>query len=330
MGIGVGGAGVTYDLNSLLCITGCSNVTASGALAFSNAQPYSTLTPYQLVAFAVGMNGAGQVDSSESNRIQGGFVSPYRTQTVNGFPVRIDGDLPVVYTNNSPCTVNCGPFINDIPVVYALPGATGVASIGTATLLESGYDLSTGIRWGRYGGGTIGVNDRITGASLGTLDASAQNVHFIMTGTQSGPTVLPLSGTAVSYAFVGGTTPTDSKGNVGTPLTSANASFTANFSTQKVDAALSNLVVGGNTWGASATGMPIISNVAQAEKILGGGGNLTVTSSLGTNTAGSLAAAFTGATGNGVGMLYSLNHGGNSATNPAAVTVSGVAVFKRP
>jgi len=332
MGIGVGGAGVTYDLNSVLsCAIGpCPNVTASGALAFSNAQPYSTLTAYQLVAFATGMNAAGQIDSSENNRIQGGFVSPYRTQTVNGFPVKIDGELPVTVTNADPsCTINCGPSVNNIAAVYTAAGAVGPASIGTAKLLESGYDLTTGIRWGRYGGGTIGVNDRISGASLGTIDVSSQNVHFIMTGVQSGPTVLPISGT-FDYTFAGGTTPTDSKGNVGTPLTSANASLTANFTNQTVNAALSNLVVGGNTWGASATGIPITGNFFGADKKLGGGGNLTVTSTLGTNTAGSLAGVFTGATGNGVGMLYSLNHGGNIATNLSAVTVSGVAVFRRP
>lgn len=336
MGIGLGGAGVTYDLNSFLpCSPSpCTNtyVTASGALAFglsSAQQPYSTLTPYQLVAFATGMNPAGQVDSSENNRIQGGFVSPYRTQTVNGFPVALDGELPIAVNYPAPpCTTNCGPNITNIPVVYAVSGASGPASIGTATLLESGYDLSTGIRWGRYGNGTIGVNDRISGTSLGTLDLTQQNTHFIMTGTQSGPTVLPITGT-FNYAFVGGTSPTDSNGNVGAALTAANASLTANFSTQKVDAALSNLVVGGNTWGASATGIPIVGNVFQAEKKLGGGGNLTVTSSLGTNTAGTLAGGFSGATGNGAAMLYSLNSGGNSATNAAAVTVSGVAVFKR-
>lgn len=328
MGIGVGGAGLSYDLNSNLCTTGCSNVTASGALAFSNAQPYSTLTAYQLVAFAAGMNAAGQFDSSENNRIQGGYVSPYRTQTVNGFPVKIDGELPVVVTYGGSCTTNCGPFVNNMGAVYTAAGATGPASIGTATLLESGYDVATGIRWGRYGNGTIGVNDRITGASLGTMDVTTQNTHFIMTGSQSGPTVLPLSGT-FSYIFAGGTTPTDSNGNVGTPLTSANASLSANFTTQTVDVALTNLVVGPNTWGASATGIPITNNFFGADKKLGGGGTLTVTSSLGTNTAGSLGGVFTGATGGSAAMLYSLNYGGNSATNSTAVTVSGVAAFRR-
>lgn len=331
MGIGLGGAGVTYSLNSCLPISPCPSVTASGALAFglnSAQQPYDTLTPYQLIAFATGMNAAGQFDSEENHRIQGGFVAPNRVQTVNGFPVKVDGDLSVAVTYDAPCTINCGPFVNDIPVVYAVAGATGPASIGTASLLESGYDVSTGLRWGRYGGGTIGVNDRINGASLGTLDATTRNLHFIQTGSQSGPTVLPLSGT-FNYTFAGGTTPTDSNGNVGTALTAANASLTANFSTQKVDAALSNIVVGGNTWGASATGMPISGNFFHAERKLGGSGNLTVTSTLGTNTSGSLVGVFTGATGAGVGMLYSLNHGGNSIPNPAAVTVSGVAAFRR-
>lgn len=149
-----------------------------------------------------------------------------------------------------------------------------------------------------------------------------------MSSVQSGPTVLPLTGT-FNYTFAGGTSPTDSNGNVGAALTAANASLTANFTNQTVNAAVSNLVVGGNTWSASAAGMPIIGNVFGAEKKLGVVGPLTVTSTLGANTAGSLVGAFTGPTGNGVGMLYSLNHGGNSTTNPAAVTVSGVAAFRR-
>ncbi|MFH1043932.1 MAG: FecR domain-containing protein [Pseudomonadota bacterium] len=327
MGSGLSGAGVTYDLNSLYCPGPC-NVTASGALAFSNTLPLSTQTPYQLVAFVTGMNAAGEFDPAENSRIQGGFVAPSRVQTdVNGFPVKMDGELPVAVTYGSPCTINCGPYINNIPVEYAVAGASP-PSIGTATLLQSGSDPATGISWGRYGGGTIGVNDRISGASLGTVDATLQNVHFIMSAAQSVPTVLPLTGT-FNYTFAGGTFPTDSNGNVGAALTAAKASLTANFSTQKVDATLSNLVVGGNTWGASATGIPIQGNVFQAEKNLGGGGNLTVTSTLGTNTAGVIAGGFTGATGNGVGMLYSLNHGGNIVNNSAAVTVSGVAAFRR-
>jgi FecR protein len=329
MGIGLGGAGVTFDLNSSTsCTSGpCPNTSASGALAFSNALPYSTMTPHQIVAFASGMNGAGQIDSSENYRINGGFVSPYRTQTVNGFPVAFDGELPLVETQGAGCTTNC-TNVNQIPVRYAVAGASGVPSIGTATLLESGSDPTTGIRWGRYGGGTVGVTDRIGGTSLGTVDLTQQNTHFIMSAAQSGPTVLPITGT-FTYTFAGGTTPTDSNGNVGTPLTAANASLTANFSNQTVNATLSNIKVGGNTWGASATGIPISGNVFQAEKKLGGGGNLSVTSSLGTNTSGQIAGAFTGGTGNGVGMLYSLNSGGNIANNPAAVTVSGVAAFRR-
>jgi hypothetical protein len=331
IGIGVGGAGVAYNLNSFVSSpSGPSNVAANGALAFGlNGQPYSTLTPYFLALYAPGMNAAGQIDPYENHRLDGGFLSPYRTQFVNNFPVRMDGDLPVGVVNSSPCTINC-TYITNLPVVYTVAGATPdalVTSIGTATLLESGYDLATGMRWGRYGNGTIGVNDRISGTSLGTVDAT-QSLPFVISTLQSGPTVLPTSGT-FNYAFVGGTAPVDSNGNVGTALTSANASLTANFTAQTVDATLSNLTVGGNTWGASATGIPISSGIFQAEKKLGGGGNLTVTSSLGTNTAGELIGGFTGSTGGGVGMAYSLNHGGNKLATPAGVTVSGVTVFKR-
>jgi hypothetical protein len=329
MGIGVGGAGVTYNLNGFLpCSPGpCPNVTAGGALAFNlSGTPYSTLTPYHIALNVPGMNPAGEIDPSENTRIDGGFLSAYRTQFVNNFPVKMDGQLPVVVINGPPCTVNCTNTTN-LAVVYTVAGATGAASIGTATLVESGFDSVTGIRWGRYGNGTIGVNDRISGASLGVL-ATSQSVPFVISGNQSGPTVLPITGT-FNYTFVGGTSPVDSNGNVGAALTAANASLTANFTAQTVDAKLSNLTVGGNTWGASATGIPISGGVFQAEQKLGGGGNLTVTSSLGTNTSGQLVGGFTGQTGNGVGMAYSLNHGGNLASNPAAVTASGVAVFKR-
>lgn len=335
MGIGLGGAGVTYNLNSFLpCTIGpCSNVTASGALAFGlspGQQPYSTLTAYQVVAFATGMNAAGQFDSSQNYAIKGGFVSPNRTQTVNDFPVKVDSKFPLVVTQTSTCGTGCNNVnVNDIPVVYAVTGAIGPASIGNAILLESGIDAATGMRWGRYGNGTIGVTDRITGASLGTVDVTQQNAHFIMSSVQSGPTVLPLTGT-LNYTFAGGTSPTDSNGKVGLPLTSANASLTANFSTQTVNATLSNLVLGGNTWGASATGIPIVGNVFQAEQKLGGGGNMAVTFNGATGAnAGQVAGVFTGATGNGVGMLYSLNHGGNNLINANAVTVSGVAAFRR-
>ncbi len=333
MGIGVGGAGVTYNLNNCISVT-CPTASASGALAFGlSGTPYSTLTPYHLALFVPGMNSAGQIDTSENYRINGGLLSPFRTQIVNNFPVAIDGELPILVTTPSPCTVNC-THVSTLQVTYAVAGATSTTgmplpSIGTATLLESGYDLYTGIRWGRYGNGTIGVNDRISGASLGTMDLTTRQLPFVISGNQSGPTVLPISGT-FNYSFVGGTSPVDSNGAVGAALTAANASLSANFTAQTVDAKLSNLVVGGNTWGASATGIAIQNNIFQAERKLGAtSGSLGVTSSLGTNTSGQLVGSFTGSTGNGVGMAYSLNHGGNTAGNPAAVTVSGVAVFKR-
>ena len=363
MGIGLGGAGVTFDLNSFLpCTIGpCSNVSASGALGFtiggtgpfltSASQPYSTLTPYQLFAFTSTMPSglttaqASQLSNGDVTElaagIRGGFVSPNRTQTVNGLPVRVDGEFPVLVAQTQaspPCTTGCTNVnVTHIPVVYAVTGATAVgglaapASIGTAIVVESGVDVATGIRWGRYGGGTIGVNDRISGASLGTIALGTQFTHFIMTNAQSGPTVLPLIGT-FNYTFAGGTIPTDSNGNVGAALTALNASLSADFLHQTVDANLSNLVVGPNTWGASATGIPITGNFFQAGKKFGdaaGSLNVTFNGASGTSNAGQLAGVFTGATGNGAGMLYSLNHGGiNTATNPA-VTVSGVAAFRR-
>ena len=73
------------------------------------------------------------------------------------------------------------------------------------------------------------------------------------------------------------------------------------------------------------TNAPILKgSLSYADKRLEGGSTqvpLNVTSSLGTNTAGTLVGAFTGTSGQGAGLADALNFNGNTGT-----TVSGVAV----
>ena len=151
-----------------------------------------------------------------------------------------------------------------MPAVYAVTGATGVASIGNATVADGGSDVTTGLAWGRYGGtpgATIGITDRISGANLGTLDVSKQSMHFITSGVQSGPVALPVSGTA-TYTLIGNTNPTDNLGNVGTL---GSATVKANFSAQTVTTAV-ELSVAGSTWAAGAKNIPIVGRCVRGQE----------------------------------------------------------------
>lgn len=79
-------------------------------------------------------------------------------------------------------------------------------SIGSASNVNQGHDEATGLRWGRWAGGT-------GAAGAGTLDLSTANLHWVYAETASIP-VIPAEGYA-TYRLVGNTDPTDASGNVG-------------------------------------------------------------------------------------------------------------------
>ena len=182
-------------------------------------------------------------------------------------------------------------------------------ALGTATVVESGFDPDTGLTWGRWSGGVATV----TGAS-GTsqnLDLTHASLHYIFAGSQSGPVALPLTGTA-SYTVIGSTTPT----NGATLGTLNSATLNANFTNRTVDASV-NLTMAGQTWNGAASGMPIyrdqyfsaysgspIPGVPNAAPLV-----ITCTPSCGVGASGSFDGFFAGANGQRAGMMYNL--GGN-------------------
>jgi hypothetical protein len=323
-GAGITGAGVVYNFGSFF------GDTVTGAIAFDNPNPYSIFTPYRIAAAVSGMNGAGQIDEFNLRRIDVGAIAPTRTQFVNGLPVKFDGTFPVVVMSNGCST--CGMFVNDIPVTYAITGATGVPNVGDASAVDTGLHAGTGLSWGRFAGGTangIGVTDRITGTGIGYIDVTQNNVHYILTSVQQGPVVLPVTGAFV-YNRVGNTSPTDNLGS--TPGTLDSASVAADFVGLRVNASV-GLTVAGNHWSATALGRPIGFGVAfNSEKSLDGSGSLAVTTdrvNSDIRTSGELFGVFTGQTGNGLALSYSLNQGGDGSLGGTPTTVSGVAAFER-
>jgi len=191
-------------------------------------------------------------------------------------------------------------------------GATGARStyaLGTATVVESGFDPDTGLTWGRWSGGTATVTN---GSSTTNLNLANNSLHYIFAGSQSGPVALPLTGTA-SYSVIGSTTPTNGAGATGT-LNSA--TLNVDFTNRLVNAAV-NVSVAGQTWNGSANNMPIYRDQyfsAYTGNPIPGAPNpsplaISCTPNCGTNATGSFDGFFAGSSGQRAGMMYNL--GGN-------------------
>jgi hypothetical protein len=111
-------------------------------------------------------------------------------------------------------------------VLTQFPALTPVSQLdlyglGTSSNVNSGFDAGTGLRWGRWSGG------------VPTLPASpaqslaAQSLHWVLGSSYAGAPVLPVTGSGF-LTLVGNTSPTDTRGNVGT---FGAASFSADFTT---------------------------------------------------------------------------------------------------
>jgi hypothetical protein len=175
-------------------------------------------------------------------------------------------------------------------------------TIGTARNVETGSDAATGLRWGRWTGGTASV-----GGSA--LDLRAQSLHWIYAEASS-TARLRTTGTA-SYSLVGGTNPTDTAGNVG--FLGA-ATLTADFDNQQVTSTL-NIGMPSEVWVASGSG-----SIATGTPLFSGSYAVNVNDAAGapiSTGTGVFNGFFTdGALGAGLG--YYLSSGGEIITGAAA------------
>ena len=114
--------------------------------------------------------------------------------------------------------------------------------------MNTGIDaLGTNLRWGRWTGGNATLTPPI--GSAGTIDLTNSSLHWIAGGEYGTAPVIPQTGTA-DYVLVGGTDPTDTRGNVG--ILGA-ASFSADFTNATVATAL-GIAIDGRVWYLSGTG----------------------------------------------------------------------------
>jgi hypothetical protein len=175
--------------------------------------------------------------------------------------------------------------------------------------VQSGFDPTTGLLWGRWGGGTATITSH--GGQSFNLILGGTSLHYVFAPSQQGPTALPLSGVA-SYDVVGSTSPTSHAGAVGTLGT---ATLDANFTNRTVNANVS-IAIANQTWNGSASGMPIyreqyfsaysgtIAGLPNPNPLV-----ISCSPSCGAGASGSFDGFFTGRTGQGAGLMYNL--GGN-------------------
>lgn len=279
VGTALGGAILGYGISDSTAASSANWHIVSGVAAFAGPR----------------QNGAAEYREGRISDAEGALTEFIRTFATTNRPDEVTLDAQSRATAFSAPSATLGVHANH--------------SIGTAQVVESGFDPETGLVWGRWSNGTATVT---RGNQTQQYFLNGRSLHYIFAGTQAGPVALPLTGTAV-YDVIGRTSPTDFNGNVGT-LNSA--SLNANFTNRTVDAMV-NITIAGQTWNAQASGMGIYRDqyfAAYSGTPIVGVPNpvplvMSCTPNCGQNAAGSFDGFFAGRNGNRAGMMYNL--GGN-------------------
>lgn len=204
------------------------------------------------------------------------------------------------------------------------PSATGAVSadidINTSTIVASGFDSVTVMRWGRWSTGIANVD--LSGGQMDVIDLGTQSLHWI-SGAEAGTPVMPITG-AASYSLIGGTSPTDNLGNGGVL---GSATFDVNFTNMTVDSTLA-IDINAQNWTAVGTG-----NIGAAALLPAHLFNGSYLVTVGGSTSGSgVFSGFFSSPGpasdasfpGGAGLTYSLQD------MAGTTSVSGAAVFGNP
>ena len=280
VGTGLGAAILGYGISDMTSSTVAHWQFVTGVAAFVGTR----------------QNAAAPYREGRISDVLGAIPDFVRSYGITNRPEDITGDL------DGRVTAFSAPF--------SLTGGVSRYSIGTAQVVQQGFDPETGMVWGRWANGVAQVTRGTQTSQLGLTNTS---LHYIFAGTQSGPVSLPLTGTGV-YDVIGSTSPTGSNGAIGT---FGSASLNANFSNRTVDATV-NFAISGQNWTGSATNMPIYRDQyfsAFAGTPLAGVPNpsplsISCTPNCGVGAIGSFDGFFTGRSGQRAGLMYNL--GGNS------------------
>jgi len=301
---------------------------SSGFVGTNNSPPLHTgqSSSANLTSSAVGI-----VSSADEDNFQSSIYIPTTVQSDDGSVVNIDSGENITLSGDTTDSLGRGLLVTNgliessaqNEIRYIVNENNELEEIafdstnylrGTSSVVNSGVDPSTGLYWGRWADGNAVV---VTGTETSEIDLNSSNAHWIYTDNAVTP-VVPLSGTA-NFRLKANTNPTDNLGNTGTL---GNASLSADFTNQTVDADV-QLEINQESWDASANDVALDGDAATFS---GDFDSVTITDSSNTVTDGSgtLDGFFTGdADGdiNGAGMAYSLS-------DDVDTTVEGVVAFE--
>lgn len=186
-------------------------------------------------------------------------------------PTDADFRFPAMFFHGGPSTGLTRDAAGNVIRVLGSAGSDAFDSRSSlaqsgSVVADLGTHAATGLSWGRWQGGTVSAahqyfdRDAKGAWGMGADNAAGEfvigltqtdsaalgagSLHWI-TGGMAGPDFLPrvLTGSA-SYAAVGGTRPTDTRGNVGT---FGSAALNVNFATQMASASVS-FSIAGDSW----------------------------------------------------------------------------------
>lgn len=350
LGTGLNAAALQYTVTDF---TSASATNVIQGVAGFSGTAQNIATPYRLVGTEDGYSGnfgAGNVSPSSSSSSNPGF---------GGTIESLEAPANRVVSSAAGMT----EFLGSVSYPTTAAGATtptytyvnnATVKIGTAVNKDVGTTTIDGIpiSWGRWEGGSVDIYSLDGATKLGTIANASKSIHWITTGTLTGPVngSLPITGTA-TYTLVGNTNPTDFKGNVGTLGTATlgadfskmlmNASITANFASTTNNAA----------WSMSAANVPIRkSGEFESASTINGVNGISHTATCtgttcGSTTYGQIGGTFFGTAAAGGVVSYRMGTGTTSTTTtttsttqvspglPANFTptngVIGMAVFKK-
>jgi hypothetical protein len=331
---GNGGAGGSWNMHATdvpISLNSFNGSTDDHLVVTNGTGQSSATTPSLTGSFQGGLVGTGigaavvgysVADATSSNPANWNVVSgvaalggvaqdstvPYREGRISDPAGYLNDFIQTYATTNRPDEVTSDTTgrATSFSAPYAPLGSHATYSLGTAQVVQSGFDAETGLIWGRWSGGMATVT---RGTQSAQLDLTSRSLHYIFAASQVGPVALPLTGTGV-YDVIGSTSPTDISGHVGTL---GSATLNANFTNRTVDAAV-NLAINGQTWNGSATKMPIYRDQyfgAFAGAPIPGNPNnspltITCSPSCGAGATGSFDGFFTGRSGQRAGLMYNL------------------------